>query len=75
MLTANAIPAKALLTPSDHVLILIDFQSQMAFATKSIDAITLRNNAALGRSEIRHLVPASLRSNKASGHPRNFNVK
>jgi nicotinamidase-related amidase len=26
---------------------MIDFQSQMAFATKSIDAITLRNNAAL----------------------------
>jgi nicotinamidase-related amidase len=47
MLTANAIPAKALLTPSDHILIMIDFQSQMAFATKSIDAISLRNNAGL----------------------------
>jgi hypothetical protein len=75
MLTANANPAKALLTPLDHILILIDFQSQMAFATKSIDAITLRNNAGLSRSEIRHLVSASLRSNKASGHPHNFNVK
>jgi nicotinamidase-related amidase len=29
------------------MLILIDFQSQMAFATKSIDAVPLRNNAAL----------------------------
>jgi nicotinamidase-related amidase len=26
---------------------MIDFQSQMAFATKSIDAVTLRNNAAM----------------------------
>jgi nicotinamidase-related amidase len=40
-------PGKLLLSPSDHTLILIDFQSQMAFATKSIDAVTLRNNAAL----------------------------
>jgi len=31
----------------DHTLILIDFQSQMAFATHSIDAATLRTNAAL----------------------------
>ena len=40
-------PGKMLLSPSDHTLILIDFQSQMAFATKSIDAVALRNNAAL----------------------------
>jgi nicotinamidase-related amidase len=44
---AKAIPGKLLLTPQDHTLILIDFQSQMSFATKSIDAVTLRNNAAL----------------------------
>jgi len=36
-----------LLSPKDHTLILIDFQSQMAFATKSIDPVSLRNNAAL----------------------------
>jgi nicotinamidase-related amidase len=36
-----------LLTPQDHTLIMIDFQSQMAFSTKSIDAVALRNNAAL----------------------------
>jgi nicotinamidase-related amidase len=36
-----------LLTPRDHTLVMIDFQSQMAFATHSIEAITLRNNAAL----------------------------
>ncbi|VTU14074.1 hydrolase [Variovorax sp. RA8] len=36
-----------LLTPTDHTLVMIDFQSQMAFATHSIDAVTLRNNAAL----------------------------
>ena len=36
-----------LLSPKDHTLVMIDFQSQMAFATHSIEAITLRNNAAL----------------------------
>jgi nicotinamidase-related amidase len=36
-----------LLTPQDHTLVMIDFQSQMAFATHSIDAVNLRNNAAL----------------------------
>jgi nicotinamidase-related amidase len=40
-------PGRTLLTPADHTLILIDFQSQMAFATKSIDAVALRNNAAM----------------------------
>ncbi|PCC74068.1 Nicotinamidase-related amidase [Nannocystis exedens] len=47
MPTATATPAKSLLTPGDHTLILIDHQSQMAFATRSIDAILLRNNAAM----------------------------
>jgi nicotinamidase-related amidase len=40
-------PSSTLLTPTDHTLILIDHQSQMAFATHSIDATTLRTNAAL----------------------------
>jgi nicotinamidase-related amidase len=44
---AKAIPGRTLLSPADHTLILIDFQSQMAFATKSIDPIMLRNNAGL----------------------------
>lgn len=47
MPTAAPVPGKALLSPTDHTLILIDFQSQMSFATKSIDAVALRNNAAL----------------------------
>lgn len=47
MPVAKAIPGKTLLSPGDHTLILIDFQSQMSFATKSIDAVLLRNNAAL----------------------------
>ena len=47
MPTATAKPGKTLLNGSDHTLILIDFQSQMAFATHSIDIATLRNNAAL----------------------------
>ncbi|MEZ0213706.1 MAG: hydrolase [Xanthobacteraceae bacterium] len=45
--TATTTPGKALIDPADHTLILIDFQSQMSFATRSIDAVTLRNNAAL----------------------------
>ena len=44
---ATPTPGSALITPDDHILILIDFQSQMAFATHSIDAVNLRNNAAL----------------------------
>jgi len=44
---APAQPGRTLLNADDHVLILIDYQSQMAFATKSVDAIMLRNNAAL----------------------------
>jgi nicotinamidase-related amidase len=47
MLTAKPAPGKSLLTPKDHMLILIDYQSQMSFATRSIDAVALRNNAAL----------------------------
>ncbi len=44
---AKAQPGKTLLDPSNHTLIMIDHQSQMSFATKSIDATLLRNNAAL----------------------------
>jgi len=44
---ATPTPGKTLLSPGDHTLILIDYQSQMAFATKSIDTTLLRNNAAL----------------------------
>jgi nicotinamidase-related amidase len=44
---ATPTPGSTLVSPTDHALILIDFQSQMSFATKSIDAVNLRNNAAL----------------------------
>ncbi|OEZ52440.1 hydrolase [Duganella sp. HH105] len=47
MPTAIAQPGRTLLDPSNHTLIMIDHQSQMAFATKSIDPVQLRNNAAL----------------------------
>lgn len=40
-------PSKSLLSPQDHSLIMIDHQSQMAFATRSIDVAELRNNCAL----------------------------
>jgi nicotinamidase-related amidase len=44
---ASPTPGKTLLDPNNHALVMIDHQSQMAFATKSIDAVMLRNNAAL----------------------------
>ena len=44
---ASPVPGKTLLIPTDHTLILIDHQPQMAFATNSIDPVLLRNNAAL----------------------------
>ncbi|WP_338091036.1 hydrolase [Shinella kummerowiae] len=46
-MNATPTPGSLLVTPGDHALIMIDFQSQMSFATKSIDAVNLRNNAAL----------------------------
>lgn len=47
MPTAKPTPGSRLLTPVDHTLLMIDFQSQMAFATKSIDGVALRTNASL----------------------------
>ncbi len=47
MITATAAPAKGLLSPTNHALIVIDLQSQMAFAAHSIDTVLLRNNTAM----------------------------
>jgi nicotinamidase-related amidase len=47
MPTAKPTPGQTLLSPHDHTLILIDHQSQMTFATKSIDTTLLRNNTGL----------------------------
>lgn len=47
MTTATAVPGASLLSAADHTLVLIDFQSQMAFATRTIDIAALRNNVAL----------------------------
>ncbi len=44
---AAPVPGARLLKPDDHTLILIDYQSQMAFATQSIDVGLLRSNVAL----------------------------
>ncbi|WP_168073063.1 hydrolase [Caulobacter sp. SSI4214] len=46
-LVAKPTPGPLLLSPTDHTLIMIDHQSQMAFATHSISATELRTNAAL----------------------------
>jgi len=40
-------PSPGLLNPTNHTLIMIDYQSQMAFATKNITIEQLRNNAAI----------------------------
>ena len=44
---ATPVPGARLLSAADHTLLMVDLQPQMAFSTHSIDAITLRNNAAL----------------------------
>ena len=46
-IVAKSTPGAKLLKPTDHALVMIDFQSQMAFATKSIDMVVLRTNAGL----------------------------
>lgn len=59
--TAAPTPAKDLLTPSNHVVILIDHQPQMAFATKSIGTVDLRNNiTGLAKSTKAFKVPTIL---------------
>lgn len=47
-------PSPALLNPTNHALVLIDFEGQMAFATNSIQIDKLRNNTAIiaGASKI-----------------------
>ena len=61
MSLATATPAQSLLSPSNHALILIDHQSQMAFATHSIDIAALRNNVALiGKGAAGFSVPVLL---------------
>lgn len=59
--TAKPTAGKSLLDPGNHALILIDHQPQMAFATKSIDTIELRNNVAgLAKSARAFNVPTIL---------------
>ena len=71
MPAAKAAPGKLLLSPGDHTLVMIDFQSQMAFATKSIDAVTLRNNAALVANAARifnvSVIPTTVAEKSFSG--------
>ncbi|SDF30440.1 hydrolase [Cellulophaga baltica] len=56
-LTVNAFgqqPSPELLSPTNHALVLIDHEGQMAFATSSISITELRNNTAIvaGASKI-----------------------
>ncbi|MBL7757436.1 MAG: hypothetical protein JNL59_08580, partial [Chitinophagaceae bacterium] len=47
-------PSPELLNPTNHALVLIDHESQMAFAVKNIETNELRNNTAIvaGASKI-----------------------
>ena len=47
MSKASVYAGKSLLNPSDHTLVLIDHQSQMAFGVRSIDLVELRNNVGM----------------------------
>jgi len=40
-------PSPKLLTPTNHTLVLVDYEGQMAFATKNIDIGSLRDNVGL----------------------------
>lgn len=51
--TATPVAGKGLLTPTDHTLLLVDHQPQMAFAVASIDVVLLRTNTALIASAAR----------------------
>src|SRR5258706_15343548 len=54
-------PSPKLLTPSNPILILIDHQPQMAFATRSIDVAEVRNNVTgLAKSARAFKVPVIL---------------
>lgn len=58
---AKPIPGRKLLNPTNHTLILIDHQPQMAFATASIDIVELRNNVTgLAKSAKAFKVPTIL---------------
>ena len=46
-ITATPTPGPKLLSPKDHTRFLIDYKWKLAFATNSIAAVRLRNNAAL----------------------------
>jgi len=61
--TASIGAARSLLTPTDHVLILIDHQSQMAFPLNSIEVGALRaNTATVARAAAAFAVPTILTS-------------
>jgi len=47
MAKATTAAGKRLLNPQDHTLLLIDYQSQMAFPLRSMDVALLRNNVPL----------------------------
>ena len=63
MTLATAAAGTSLLTPTDHVLVLIDHQSQMAFPLNSIEVGALRNNTAtVARGAAGFKVPTILTS-------------
>lgn len=47
MAIASPNPSRNLISSDNHLLVMIDHQSQMAFATKSIDTVNLVNNTGM----------------------------
>lgn len=63
MTQAVLAPARSLLTPADHTLLLIDHQSQMAFPLNSIEVGALRaNTATVARGAAAFGIPTILTS-------------
>jgi hypothetical protein len=68
MAKAIVAPGKSLLLPTDHSETMIAHQSPMAFATKSVGATELRNNADLiSHAASAFNVPASVAEKRFSG--------
>jgi nicotinamidase-related amidase len=59
-ITATPTPGKSLISPTDHMLVLIDFQSQMSFATKSIAPECCATMLRLSAAPPRRSAPAIL---------------
>lgn len=66
MPNASATPAAKLLTPNNHLLLLVDYQPQMAFAVASTNVGELRTNVAMVAAAARGFQVATIVSTVAA---------